>query len=99
MVHRVAALDGRLAMFAGSRLVVLWFLVPILGSLVWVAVGVAGSDGKLTRVLGGAAALVGLVAVWLFQRAVGLDHLGTGAWLAVGGAVLLVAAAVVARYA
>jgi hypothetical protein len=74
---------------SAGRLAVGWYLVPILGALTWIVVGVAHSWPRVQ--VGYAVAtfvVVGLIVV-AFGRVVGFGDLGLGALVAAAGALLV----------
>ena len=80
-----------------SRLLVLWYLVPAMGALTWIAVGLTGVDSRVTRAVACASAVVVAVALYVFARLAGAGDLGVGALLALLGAAAVVAGAFLPR--
>lgn len=76
---------------SAARLSIVWYLIPALGALSWIAMGLRGAGGRATRVVAVSSVVVTGASVTAFGWLVGFAHLGAGAWLAAAGAVALVA--------
>jgi hypothetical protein len=92
LVDAVVRLGRSVPGLSSARLTVLWYLVPALGALSWVTVGVWGAASRATRVVAIAATIAALLAVAAFARLTGLSDLGPGAFAAAAGAVTLLVA-------
>jgi hypothetical protein len=79
-----------------SSLLVLWYLVPAMGALTWITLGLAGVDSRATRAVACAAAVVVAATLYVFARLAGAGDLGLGALLALLGAAAVVAGAFLA---
>lgn len=76
---------------SAARLTVLWYLVPALGALSWIATGLSGAGSRAARVVAALAVVVVAASLIAFGWLVGFSHLGIGAWLAAAGAAALAA--------
>jgi hypothetical protein len=86
LVDTIIALGREVPGFSSARLTIAWYLVPTLGALVWVALGLAGRTATVTRAVAVSAAVVTLVVVLGFGRAAGFADLGAGVAVALAGA-------------
>jgi hypothetical protein len=92
LVDAVLALGNNLPGVHGASLTVFWYLVPAFGALTWVALGL--SRRAVTPIAIAALAVTALVVV-AFGRAVGFGDLGSGPLLAIIGATVATAGAVI----
>jgi hypothetical protein len=92
----VVSLGRNLPGLSSARLTVLWYLVPALGALAWIVVGLRGPASRWTLGVAIAALVVSVLTALAFARLAGLTDLGIGPLLAVGGALVLLAGAVLA---
>jgi hypothetical protein len=93
LVDAVVALGREVPTLSTGRLTILWYLIPALGTLSWVACGLAGARSRSARLVAGAALVVTVVVGAAFVRLVGLNRLGWGPEIAVVGAVAMGASA------
>jgi hypothetical protein len=75
---------------SATRLTIIWYLVPALGALSWVATGFWGAGSRSTRVVAVLSVVSAVTSFLAFGWLVGFANLGVGAWLAVAGAAALV---------
>jgi hypothetical protein len=93
LVDAVVALGRHVPALSSGRLTVLWYLVPALAAVSWIACGLGGPHGRASRAIAAAALVVTVVAVAVFVRLVGVARLGWGPKVAMVGAVVLCVAA------
>ena len=96
LVDTIVALGREVPGVSSARLTVLWYLVPALGALGWIVVGVTGAASRWTRAVAVAALVTSSAAVFAFARLAHARNLGIGAILALGGAVSMLVGAVIA---
>jgi hypothetical protein len=75
---------------SAARLTVVWYLVPAIGALSWIATGLQGAGSRVARLVAASSVLAAGSALIAFGWLVGFAHLGAGAWLAPAGAAALV---------
>ena len=97
LVDALVAIGRTYPGLSGARLTVLWYLVPALGALAWVVVGMAGTASRVALVHAVVTVVVVALVFLAFVRLAGLDDLGAGAFSALLGALAVAAAAVAAR--
>ena len=90
LIDALIAVGRHFPGLSGARLTVVWYLVPALGALSWVATGLQGAGSRAARFVAVAGLLAAGLALVAFGRLAGFANLGAGAWLAVAGAVVLV---------
>jgi hypothetical protein len=93
LVDTIVSLGRSVPGMSSARLTVLWYLVPALGALAWIVVGLRGASSRWTLGVAIAAATVSVMTSLAFARLTGLSDLGIGPALAVGGACMLLAGA------
>jgi len=92
LVDEIVALGKHLPALSAGRLTVVWYLVPALGAIGWIVVGLYGAHSRAARVVAISAVVMATLAFIAFEQLVGLDRLGWGPWIALFGAVLMGAA-------
>ncbi len=93
LVDAVVALGRHDPALSAGRITVLWYVVPVLGALSWIACGLAGPCHVVARTVALAALVATLAAGAAFVHLVGVDRLGWGPKLAIGGALVACLAA------
>jgi hypothetical protein len=93
LIDAVVAVGRHFPGMSAARFTVVWYLVPAAGAASWVAAGWRGARSRATRAVAVAAAIAVLLSTVAFGWLAGFSHLGSGAWLALGGTVALVAGA------
>jgi hypothetical protein len=97
LVDALVAIGRTFPGLSDARLTVLWYLVPALGALAWIVIGLAGSASRIA-LIHAVVTLVVVVLVFLaFARLAGAGDLGTGAYSALLGGLAIAAAVVLAR--
>jgi hypothetical protein len=91
LIDALVALGRSVPALSAGRLTILWYLVPTLGAVSWVAYGVFGPRSRVARGIAIAAVVVVLLTTTAFVHLAGRARLGSGPKLAVIGAVLLFA--------
>ena len=91
LVDALIAVGRHLPGLSAARLTILWYLVPALGALSWIATGLHGAGSRAARAVAVLAIVATAASVIAFGWLVGFGHLGIGAWLAAIGAVALLA--------
>jgi hypothetical protein len=94
LVDAIIDLGRSIPGLSGARLSALWYLVPALGALTWVAVGLTGAASGWTRAVGIAAVVVSGLVFVAFARLAGVSDLGLGAPLAMAGACAVLAGSI-----
>jgi hypothetical protein len=89
----IIATSRHLPGLSAARITVLWYLVPATGAMSWIALGIWGAASRASRVVAVVAAVAAVGSAAAIGALVGYGKLGIGAWLAVGGAALLVVGA------
>ena len=97
LVDTVVALGSTLPGLSAARLTALWYVVPALGALTWVMVGLTSSGSRSSRAVAIAAATTTGLVLAAFAHLAGVAALGAGALLAATAATALLAAAVTSR--
>jgi hypothetical protein len=92
LIDEIVALGKHVPALSSARLTVLWYLLPALGALGWLVVGLLGAHSWWARGVASATLLMALAVFIAFEQLVTLHHLGWGPWLALGGAALMCAA-------
>lgn len=77
------------AVVALGRLTILWYLVPALGAVSWIAFGVFGGRSRAARVVALVALVVVVVAAVAFRQLAGTARLGWGPKVALLGGLAL----------
>jgi hypothetical protein len=90
LVDALIAVGRHFPGLSAARLTILWYFVPALGALSWIATGLQGAGSRAARVVAAGAIVATAASVIAFGWLVGFAHLGIGAWLAGIGAVALV---------
>jgi len=93
LVDALAAVGKHVPALSAGRLTVVWYLVPALGAVSWIAYGLAGAHGRVTRAVAVVGFVVAVVAAGSFWHLAGFARLGWGPKVAVVGGVLLCAGA------
>ncbi len=93
LVDALVALGRHDPALSSGRLTVLWYLVPALGAVSWIAFGVLGARERAARAVALGALLVVLLTCAAFLRLAGLARLGLGPKLALAGGVMVVVGA------
>jgi hypothetical protein len=91
LIDAVVAVGRHFPGMSAARLTVLWYLVPAAGAASWVTAGWRGAGSRAARAVAVAALAVVVLSTVAFGWLAGVSHLGPGAWLALSGAVALVA--------
>ncbi len=97
LVDTVVALGGALPGLSAARLTALWYLVPALGALAWLTVGLTGAHSLASRAVAATAAATTGFAIVAFVQLAGFAALGPGALLAAAGGAALLASAFIYR--
>jgi len=98
LIDATVAVGRHFPGMSAARFTVLWYLVPATGAASWIATGWRGAGSRAARVVAALAFAAVLLSTVAFGWLAGFSHLGSGAWLALAGAVALVAGSwVVAR--
>lgn len=97
LVDTVVALGNTLPGLSAARLTALWYVVPALGALAWVTVGLSGAASRTTRAVAVTAAATTVLVLAAFVHLAGLSALGPGALLAAAGATALSLSAATTR--
>jgi hypothetical protein len=97
LIDAIVVLGRHVPALSAARLTVLWYVVPLLGAISWIALGVAGIGARVTRVVAVVALVASALVVAAFVRLAGLPNLGVGPVVAAAGALTLVAATGFAR--
>ena len=97
LVDTVVALGDTLPGLSAARLTALWYVVPALGALAWVTVGLSGAASRATRAVAVTAAATTVLVLAAFVHLAGLSALGPGALLAAAGATALSLSVATAR--
>ena len=90
LVDTVVAL-GDLPGLSATRLTALWYVVPALGALSWVTVGLTGARSRASRSVAFAAVTTAALVLAAFAHLAGVGALGPGALAAALGALVLLA--------
>jgi hypothetical protein len=93
LVDAVVALGGTMPGLSIARLTVLWYLVPALGAVSWIACGLTGPCSRASRVVAAIAVLATAIVAGVFVHLVGFARLGWGPKLALIGALVLAGSA------
>lgn len=91
LVDTVVSLGREIPGLTGARLTVLWYLVPAAGAAAWITCGLRGVGSRATRAVGLGATAVTALVVATFARLAGVGALGPGPYLALAGAVAVLA--------
>ena len=97
LVDTVVALGGTLPGLSAARLTVLWYVVPALGAVAWLTVGLTGAGSRASRALAITAAASTGIALVAFAHLAGVTALGPGALVAAVGVTALLTATTTAR--
>jgi hypothetical protein len=89
LVDALVALGKHVPALSAGRLTVLWYLVPALGAVSWIAFGVAGARSRTGRIVAVVAFVAVAVAAGAFRHMAGTARLGWGPKIALLGGVLL----------
>ena len=89
LVDAIVALGKHVPALSAGRLTVVWYLVPALGAVSWIAFGVAGARSRGARIAALAALVTALVAAGAFRQLAGTARLGWGPKVALLGGVML----------
>jgi hypothetical protein len=92
LVDEIVALGKHLPAVSTGRLTVVWYLIPALGAVGWIALGLKGVSSRAARIVAILAVVMAVLAFVAFEQLVGLDRLGRGPWVALAGALLMCAA-------
>jgi hypothetical protein len=92
LADAVVALGNTMPGLSVARLMILWYLVPVVGALTWVAIGTRGRTSRSARIVAVAAVVVSASALAIFDVVGRWQNLGAGAFVAVAGAVVTCAA-------
>ena len=87
LADAVIALGNNVPGLSGARLTILWYLVPALGALTWIALGLFSNRPVVVRVVALCALVVAAGAAFAFGHAIGFGDLGSGPAVALAGAV------------
>jgi hypothetical protein len=74
---------------SAGRLTILWYLVPALGAVSWIAFGVFGGRSREARIVALVALVVVVVVAVAFRQLAGTTRLGSGPKAALLGALAL----------
>jgi hypothetical protein len=89
LIDEIVALGKHVPALSAARLTVVWYLLPALGALGWLIVGLRGAQSWWARGVATAALVVALAVFIAFDQLVTMHRFGWGPWLALGGAVLM----------
>jgi hypothetical protein len=90
LIDAVVAAGRHFPGMSAARLTVVWYLVPAFGAASLIATGLRGAGSRSTRVVAVLAVLAAAASVLAIVRLVAFAQLGSGAWVALAGAVALV---------
>jgi hypothetical protein len=91
LIDALIAVGRHFPGLSAARLTIVWYLVPALGALSWIATGFRGAGSRAARIVAALSVVFAGASLVAFGWLVGFAHLGIGAWLALAGAAALVA--------
>jgi hypothetical protein len=89
LVDALVALGKHVPALSVGRLTILWYLVPALGAVSWIAFGVFGGRSRAARMVALVALLVVVVVAVAFRQLAGTARLGWGPKVALLGGLAL----------
>jgi hypothetical protein len=93
LIDALVALGREVPAMSAGRLTILWYLVPAVGALSWVAFGTVGPRSRVARGVAVAAVVIALATAAAFTHLAGAGRLGWGSKVALAGSLLLLTGA------
>jgi hypothetical protein len=91
LIDEIVALGKHVPALSAARLTVFWYLLPALGAIGWIVIGLRGANSWWARGVGIAAFVFAFLVVLAFQQLVTIHRFSWGPWLAVLGGFLMFA--------
>jgi hypothetical protein len=91
LIDEIVALGKHVPALSAARLTVFWYLLPALGAIGWIVIGLRGANSWWARGFGIAALVATFLVFVAFQQLVTIHRFSWGPWLALGGALLMFA--------